>query len=166
MLSIDQARSSEQIAAAREIFREYESWLDMDLCFQGFETELAELPGKYALPDGRLLLAYSDDALAGCIALRPLDDDVCEMKRLFVRSGFRGKHIGIGLIERLINDAREIGYKKLRLDTHPPKMGKAVDLYRSLGFREIAPYYNNPHEAVLFMELDLQAAHSSAGPNR
>ncbi|MBV9240904.1 MAG: GNAT family N-acetyltransferase [Acidobacteria bacterium] len=128
----------------------------MSLCFQGFEDELATLPGKYAPPKGRLLLACFDDDLAGCIALRPLKEDgVCEMKRLFVRDGFRGKKVGVSLIERVIADAREIGYSQMRLDTHPEKMGKAVDLYRSHGFVEISPYYENPHCGVLFMELAL-----------
>jgi GNAT superfamily N-acetyltransferase len=128
----------------------------MSLCFQGFEEELATLPGKYASPKGRFLLAYSDDKLAGCIALRPLPEEgVCEMKRLFVRDGFRGQQIGRHLIERVIDEARAIGYSKMRLDTHPEKMGKAVDLYRSNGFVEIPPYYENPHQGVLFMELAL-----------
>lgn len=155
MLTVIQAQSVEQIDAARGLFREYESWLDLDLCFQGFESELSELPGKYAPPDGTLLLAYTDEKLAGCIALRNLEDGICEMKRLFVRSDFRGEGIGVQLIERLIADAREIGYVKMRLDTYPAKMAKAVSLYESHGFRLIEPYYNNPHEGVLFMELAL-----------
>ncbi len=137
------------------LFREYETWLAMDLCFQGFEAELAALPGKYAMPDGRLYLAYSDDKLAGCIALRKLGDGICEMKRLFVRDGFRGQKIGVQLIEKVIADAKEIGYEKMRLDTYPPKMGKAVKLYESHGFVSIPPYYDNPHGDVLFLELTL-----------
>ena len=156
MLSIIQAETDEHISEARTLFREYELWLGMSQCFQGFEEELATLPGKYAAPMGRLLLAYSDEKLAGCIALRPLKDEgVCEMKRLFVRGGFRGERIGLHLIERVIDEAREIGYSRMRLDTHPEKMGKAVDLYRSHGFVEIPPYYENPHDGVLFMELAL-----------
>ena len=155
MLTIIQAESEDQIAQARLLFREYEAWLGLDLCFQGFEAELAGLPGKYALPDGRLLLAYTDEKLAGCIALRNLDDGICEMKRLFVRDGFRGQKIGNYLIERLIADAMQIGYSTLRLDTYPPKMAKAVSLYEAHGFREITPYYENPHSGVLFMELTL-----------
>ena len=156
MLSIIQAETDDQVAEATTLFREYETWLGMSLCFQDFEHEVATLPGKYAMPEGRLLLAYSDDRLAGCIALRPLDDDcVCEMKRLFVRDAFRGRQIGVSLIERLIADARDIGYQKMRLDTFPPKMGKAVKLYESHGFRSIPPYYENPHDGVLFMELTL-----------
>ena len=109
MLTITQAESDEQITEARTLFREYEAWLGMDLCFQGFEAELAALPGKYATPDGRLYIAYSDERLAGCIALRKLEDGICEMKRLFVPEGFRGQKIGIKLIEKVIADAREIG---------------------------------------------------------
>jgi GNAT superfamily N-acetyltransferase len=155
MLAITQAESETQITDVRKLFREYELWLGLDLCFQGFEAELATLPGKYAMPDGRLYLAYSDDSLAGCIALRKLEDGVCEMKRLFVREDFRGAQIGVRLIERLIANAREIGYEKMRLDTYPAKMAKAVKLYESHGFVSIPPYYNNPHDGVLFMELAL-----------
>ena len=155
MLEIKQAVTDRQIEGARSLFREYETWLDLDLCFQGFEAELEGLPGKYALPSGRLLLAYKDEKLAGCIAMRKLDDGICEMKRLFVRNNFRGHKIGVQLIERLIADARDIGYEKMRLDTFPAKMEKAVSLYESHGFLRIEPYYDNPHDGVLFMELDL-----------
>jgi len=155
MAVIIQATTNEQIDEARLLFREYETWLDLDLCFQGFESELAGLPGKYAPPDGRLLLAYMDEKLAGCIAMRALKDDICEMKRLFVRDEFRGQKIGIQLIERLVADAREIGYSRMRLDTYPAKMAKAVSLYGSHGFHSIEPYYDNPHDGVLFMELTL-----------
>ena len=127
----------------------------MDPCFQGFEAELAALPGKYAMPDGRLYLAYSENKLAGCIALRKLGDGACEMKRLFVRDGFRGERIGVQLIERIIADAKETGYKTMRLDTYPPKMGKAVSLYETHGFQPIPPYHYNPDDDVLFMELAL-----------
>ncbi|MEO6333711.1 MAG: GNAT family N-acetyltransferase, partial [Pyrinomonadaceae bacterium] len=113
------------------------------------------LPGKYAPPAGRLYLARDKESVAGSIALRSLGPDACEMKRLFVREEYRGMQIGKMLIERLVDDAREIGYKAMCLDTFPPKMGKAVRLYESYGFREIPPYYDNPHEGVLFMELKL-----------
>ena len=106
-------------------------------------------------PEGRLLLAYVDDDLAGCIALRKLEEGICEMKRLFLRENARGHGLGNQLIEKLIEDARIIGYKKMRLDTYPPKMGKAVGLYESHGFVSIPPYYHNPHDGVLFMELNL-----------
>ena len=155
MLEIIQAESGKDIDQARELFREYEAWIGLDLCFQGFEQELAELPGKYAKPSGRLLLAYSDEKLAGCIAMRELENGICEMKRLFVRDAFRGQRIGVHLIEKLIGEARNEKYRKMRLDTFPPKMGKAVGLYESYGFRPIAAYYDNPYDGVLFMELSL-----------
>lgn len=155
MVNIVEAETEEQINQARELFREYEAWLGLDLCFQGFEQELRDLLGKYAAPEGRLFLAYVDDKLAGCIAMRKLEDDICEMKRLFVRDGFRGHKIGVQLIEKLIDEARKEQYSKMRLDTFPPKMGKAVSLYESHGFRPISPYYDNPYDGVLFMELDL-----------
>jgi len=155
MLKIINAESEEHITQARTLFREYEAWLDMDLCFQGFEEELAGLPGKYAMPDGRLFLAFSDDKLAGCVAMRKLDEGICEMKRLFVRDGFRGQNIGVSLIEKLIDAAREQGYSRMRLDTLPTKMGKAVKLYESHSFYPIEPYYDNPHESVLYLERKL-----------
>jgi putative acetyltransferase len=160
-VTIDQAETSEDIEAARQIFREYESWFGLDLCFQGFEDELKNLPGKYALPEGRLYLARVAERIAGCIALRPLDAGGCEMKRLFVRTEFRGMKIGKLLIERSIEDARAIGYSAMRLDTYPAKMEKAVRLYESYGFREIGPYYNNPTDGVLYMELKLDRATDS-----
>ena len=152
---IRQAVTSGDIESARKLFREYETWLGMSLCFQNFEDEMASLPGKYAPPEGRLFLAFVNYELAGCIALRKIEDHVCEMKRLFLRENARGRGLGNQLIERLIDDARSIGYKKMRLDTYPPKMGKAVSLYESHGFRPIEAYYHNPHEGVLFMETDL-----------
>lgn len=155
MIKIIQVETLEQIEAARGLFREYEAWFGMNLCFQNFDEEVANLPGKYAAPEGRLYLAYSDEKLAGCIALRKLEDDICEMKRLFVKDEFRGQKIGIKLIEKLFEEAKNIGYAQMRLDTFPAKMGKAVKLYESYGFREIPPYYHNPYGETLFMELDL-----------
>jgi GNAT superfamily N-acetyltransferase len=164
--TIEQAESDEQIEQARTLFREYEAWLGVDLCFQGFEAELASLPGKYAPPGGRLLLAYVDGEPSGCVALRPLGDDVSEMKRLYLRDTARGHGLGVNLIDSVISEARNAGYSKLRLDSWPPKMAKAIGLYRSRGFIEIPAYYDNPYE-VIFMELDLKAqSSSSAGPNR
>lgn len=155
MLKLIHPETADEIETARQLFREYETWLGMSLCFQGFEEELRSLPGKYTPPDGRMFLAYQDDELAGCIAIRKLDDGVCEMKRLFVHEQFRGHRIGVQLIEKIIDEARSIGYRKMRLDTYPPKMGKAVALYERYGFRKILPYYDNPHDGVLYMELDL-----------
>jgi ribosomal protein S18 acetylase RimI-like enzyme len=155
VIDIKQASTTSEIDAARDLFREYERWLGLDLCFQGFEEELSALPGKYAPPNGRLFLAYADDKLAGCVALRKLEPGTCEMKRLFVRDHFRGLRIGVLLIEKLIRTAREIGYEKMKLDTYPAKMGRAVDLYRRYGFKEIPAYYDNPYDGVLFMEMSL-----------
>ncbi|MCA1589680.1 MAG: GNAT family N-acetyltransferase [Acidobacteria bacterium] len=156
MLTIIEAKTGRQIDAARSLFREYESWLGLDLCFQGFEDELRSLPGKYASPDGRLLLATCDGQPAGCIAMRKLETDACEMKRLFVRDEFRSLGLGRRLIEKTIEAARGAGYKSMRLDTYPAKMAKAVKLYKSYGFAPIPPYYDNPNEGVLFMELGIR----------
>jgi len=152
MVHIIHAETDAHIADAKMIFREYETWLGMSLCFQGFEEELNGLPGRYAPPEGRLYLAYIDDELAGCIAMRKLTDGICEMKRLFLRENARGHGIGVALIEKVIADARAIGYERMRLDTYPAKMGKAVGLYETHGFHEIPPYYDNPDGDVLFME--------------
>jgi len=149
---IVQAESDSDIEDTGAIFREYEQWLGMSLCFQSFEEELADLPGKYAPPTGRLYLARINGETVGCIALRQIEVGICEMKRLYLRDSARGKGIGVTLIEKVIADAREIGYEKMRLDTYPPKMGKAVGLYESHGFYKIPPYYHNPHPGVLFME--------------
>jgi putative acetyltransferase len=154
VLNIIPAETVGQIDGARDLFREYENWLGVSLCFQGFEEELAALPGKYAAPGGRLLLAYSDDELAGCIAFRPLEKGVCEIKRLFVRERFQGQGLGRMLLEQLIDEARVAGYKKMRLDSWIPKMGKAIGMYRVHGFYEIEPYNENPYE-MIFMELAL-----------
>ena len=155
MIDIRQAATPDEIENARELFLEYERWLGLDLCFQGFDKELSTLPGKYAPPDGRLFLAYADQKLAGCAALRKLEPGACEMKRLYVRDEFRGLGVGRLLVDQLFASAREIGYKAIRLDTYPEKMGRAVDIYRRYGFREIPAYYPNPYDGVLFMELSL-----------
>lgn len=154
-MNIIQAETREHIEHARTLFREYEVWLGLDLCFQNFEKELAELPGAYAPPTGRLLLAFEDDQLAGCVALRKLSDGVAEMKRLFLRPQFHGNGRGRQLAERIIEEARGSDYQKMRLDTLPEQMGKAIALYQSLGFTEIAPYYDNPVTGAIFMELEL-----------
>lgn len=155
MIEIVQAESEAEIEEAKAIFREYEQWLGLSLCFQSFEEELASLPGFYSPPEGRLYLARIDGETVGCIGLRRLSDGICEMKRLYLREAARGKGVGQALIEKVIADAREIGYAKMRLDTFPPKMGKAVSLYESHGFYEIEPYYENPHGDTLFMEKQL-----------
>jgi ribosomal protein S18 acetylase RimI-like enzyme len=155
-LNIIQAETTEQIVIARELMVEYAQTLGFELCFQNFDQEMRTLPGKYTLPAGRLLLAYSGSAAAGVVAMRPLDDPgVCEMKRLYVRPAFRGQSLGRTLAERLIAEARAAGYTRMRLDTVPGKMDSAIALYRELGFREIAAYYSTPVRESLFMELEL-----------
>lgn len=144
-----------QIAQARELFLEYAASLGFSLCFQNFDQELAALPGDYAPPEGRLLLAEWEGQLAGCGALHKLENDVCEMKRLYLRSQFRGKGIGRVMAERLIAEARAIGYRRMRLDTVGPVMKDAVAMYRKLGFKEIAPYRKNPMPGTLYMEIAL-----------
>ena len=144
-----------EIKTTRELFVEYGQSLGFSLCFQSFDQEYASLPGKYAPPHGRLLLAEVDGMAAGCIALRPLETGVCEMKRLYVRPKFRGLGLGRRLTETIIDEAKLIGYQLMRLDTVEDKMQAAVALYRALGFKEIGPYTLNPVQGAIFMELEL-----------
>ena len=155
-MEIIQALSVEQIAQARALFQEYATALGVDLGFQGFEEEVAGLPGAYAPPAGRLLLAVHDNEEAGCVALRPLDEGegVCEMKRLFVRPAFRGLGLGQKLALAIVAAARRIGYRAIRLDTLPT-MRSAQALYHALGFQTIAAYRHNPVSGTVFMELRL-----------
>ena len=156
MLTIFQAETSSHIAAARELMQEYAAALGISLCFQNFDEELRELPGKYALPAGRLLLAEHDGRTAGMIALRAVEEHgVCEMKRLYVRPAFRGLSLGRALVDQLIAQATEIGYRRMRLDTIQGKMDRAIEMYRMLGFHEIPPYYSSPVKETLFLELEL-----------
>ena len=150
-----EAQTPEDLAQVRRLFRAYADWLGVDLCFQGFERELAELPGAYAPPAGRLLIARIGGEVVGCVGLRPLEPEVCEMKRLWVAPGFGGRGIGRALAERIVAAAREIGYQRMRLDTLPDRMPAAQHLYASLGFREIPAYYHNPLEGVVMLELVL-----------
>jgi putative acetyltransferase len=155
-LRIAQAQSGENLATARRLIEEYAATLGVDLSFQDFARELRELPGDYAPPRGRLLLAFDRAAAAGCGALRPLEGDTCEMKRLYVRPQRRGRGIGRALARRLISEARTIGYRAMRLDTLPG-MEQAQQLYRALGFSEIAAYRHNPIAGTKFLELELRA---------
>jgi GNAT superfamily N-acetyltransferase len=160
MILIEQADSDAEVEVARKLFREYAAELDVDLCFQNFERELQELPGKYAQPKGRLLLTYDfsggQKQAAGCGALRPIEKNICEMKRLYVRPEYRGLGLGRTLAESLIAAAREIGYSAMRLDTLP-SMHEAHKLYRQLGFREIPAYIENLVPGSFFLELNLSA---------
>ena len=153
-MELVQAETPEQIEEVRRLLREYEASLGVRLCFQGFERELATLPGEYAPPAGRLLLAFEAGQALGCVALRKLDDQTCEMKRLYLRLEFRGKGAGRMLALAIIDEARKIGCNKMRLDTLP-SMWEAIALYESLGFKRIEPYYYNSVPGAVFMELEL-----------
>ncbi len=171
MAEIIYATTPEHVATIRELFLEYQRWLGLDLCFQNFSAELAALPGNYAPPSGRLLLALHENSPAGCVALRKLElppevnraglkssscQNVCEMKRLFVRPQFQSLKIGRALAEKIIAEARAAGYSRMRLDTLPV-MTRAHALYAALGFREIPPYRHNPVPGAVYMELDLRS---------
>ncbi|HEY6768131.1 MAG TPA: GNAT family N-acetyltransferase [Candidatus Sulfotelmatobacter sp.] len=155
VLTFAQAESPAQIAQVRELFLEYAESLGFSLCFQNFEEELAGLPGGYAPPGGRLLLAECEGETVGCVALHRLSDDVCEMKRLYLRPQYRGRGFGRAIANRIVEDARGIGYRRLRLDTVEPVMRDAVAMYRKLGFKEIEPYCPNPMAGAMFMEVEL-----------
>jgi ribosomal protein S18 acetylase RimI-like enzyme len=155
ILTFAQAESPAQVAQARELFLEYAQSLGFSLCFQNFDKELAELPGDYAPPEGRLLLAEYAGDLAACVALYKLEPGICEMKRLYLRPQFRGKGLGRALADRIITDARQIGYQRMRLDTVEPVMKDAVAMYRKLRFKEVAPYRPNPIAGAMYMELKL-----------
>ena len=157
MLRITQAHSAEDIATVRELLLEYQALLGVDLCFQGFEAEVRGLPGAYAPPRGRLLLATSDDTPVGCIALRPAGGARSEMKRLFVRPAARGLGVGKALVSVLLDEARAIGYSEIVLDTLP-SMAEAQRLYEHFGFRDIPPYRPNPVQGTRYLSKSLLGA--------
>ena len=154
-MRIKQVETEAEIESVRSLFREYEAFLDVDLCFQSFEDELAALPGKYSRPAGELLIGLDEKGRSvGCVAVRMLEDGVCEMKRLFVRPEARGTGLGRRLAQEIIAAAREIGYSLMRLDTLDRLTG-AMHLYEALGFRRTGPYYDNPLPDVVYWELQL-----------
>jgi GNAT superfamily N-acetyltransferase len=159
MIEIRVALDPGSTAEVRTLLKEYQEALGIDLHFQGFEAELETLPGDYAPPGGRLLLALVDDAVAGCVAMRPLKAETCEMKRLYVRPQFRAERLGRTLAERVISEARSIGYRRMCLDTLPT-MGDAQRLYEKLGFRDIPSYRHNPIVGTRFLGLELRVVGS------
>jgi putative acetyltransferase len=154
-LQFVQVQSDSQIEQVRQLFLEYARSLGFSLCFQNFDQELANLPGDYSPPYGKLLLAEFEGELAGCVALHKLENEICEMKRLYLRPQFRGKGLGRALATRIIAEARDLGYSRLRLDTVESAMQDAVAMYLKLGFRKIDPYCANPMPSALYLELVL-----------
>lgn len=154
MIEIRAARLPEDVPVVRRLFRQYADGLGIDLGFQDFEAELASLPGKYAPPKGRLMLAWNGAEAVGCVALRPVDGEACEMKRLYVQPEVRVRQLGRRLAERICDEARQAGYRRMCLDTLPT-MTSAIRLYTALGFRPIAPYVFNPIEGAIFLGRDL-----------
>ena len=153
-MNIIQVQTPQHIEEIRLLFREYEQFLNVDLCFQGFEAELAGLPGRYGPPAGSLLIALDGQHAAGCVALRKIDEGICEMKRLYVRPGYRGKGLGRLLARAIIDEAARLGYDLMRLDTLDT-LKQAMKLYSSFGFTKTDPYYHNPLEGVVYWELQL-----------
>ena len=151
---IKEVKGSSGLDAVRILFREYADSLAFDLSFQDFEKELESLPGRYAVPEGCLLIAQNQDGIVGCVAVRKIDNGLCEMKRLFVRPEYRGTGIGRRLAMEIIQTAIRLGYSHMRLDT-TPSMSTATSLYRSLGFYDTEPYCYNPVPGAVYLELDL-----------
>lgn len=156
MPTITEAHGAEHLSAVRELFSEYAASLPFSLCFQGFEKELATLPGRYAPPSGRLLVAYEGKKAMGCVALREIGPGpICEMKRLYVRPAARGTGLGRRLTERIIDEGRAAGYERMRLDTSHDMIA-ARTLYESLGFTHIDRYNDDPIDGTIWMELVLR----------
>ena len=153
-LNIREAEGAADMKAVRELFIEFQGIINVDLCFQGFDEELATLPGRYARPLGRLFLAMDGDEAVGVTGLRPMGDGVAEMKRLYLRPPWRGSGLGRRLAEAVVDAARHAGHKKICLDTLD-FMDEARNMYRSMGFVEIPAYYDNPLDGVFYLECDL-----------
>ncbi len=161
-INIDQAGGPRDMEQVRALFVDYQQWLGVDLCFQGFEEEISTLPGAYGPPGGRLLLARDGDAIAGGVGLRPLGPGTCEMKRLYVRPPWRGRGLGRQLAQAVIDEGAAAGYGRMCLDTLP-RLASAASLYRTLGFVEIPAYYENPLDGATYMELSLESSAAGGG---
>lgn len=156
-ITVTSACSTADMEHVRALFIEYQQWLDVDLCFQGFDEELLSLPGAYAPPRGRLLLARINETVAGTVGMWPLGAGVCEMKRLYVRPSYLGRGLGRRLAGAIVDEAKAAGYARMRLDSLE-RLVAARTLYESMGFARIPAYYDNPLDGVLFMQLDLTEA--------
>jgi len=154
MVTFIHVKTEGEIALIRKLFMEYAESLDFDLDFQNFEEELQSLPGEYASPKGRMILAMDQNDVAGCVAMRPLRPGICEMKRLYVKPQHRGRNIGRLLAVKIINEASKCGYERMRLDT-VPSMQSAQKLYESMGFKQIPAYRHNPVPGTMYLELKI-----------
>jgi putative acetyltransferase len=163
VVQIREARTKNLLSSARDLIMEYSASLGLDLSFQNFEQEMAEFPLHYTRPDGRILVAVEGGEAVGVVGLRRFSGSICELKRMYVRPGFRGRGIGRLLAARAIEEARAIGYARMRLDTLS-RLKEAVSLYDSLGFEVIGPYRANPNKGVIYMELDLGSPRPRAPP--
>jgi ribosomal protein S18 acetylase RimI-like enzyme len=154
LITYKTAKSEEDFKTAKEIFLEYKNSLNLDLCFQKFHEEISDLPSQYSEPAGCIILCYDNNEPIGCIALRKFEGDTCEMKRLYLRPEARGKGSGRVMANKIVEKAKQFGYKKIRLDTIET-MKEAIALYKTMGFKVIAPYRFNPLEGVIYMELEI-----------
>ncbi len=154
MVEIIIAKTEREYEAASNLFQEYALWLDIDLGFQRFEEELLHLKEMYAFPKGGILLSIKDNIYTGCVAIRQKSEDIAELKRMYIKPPYRNAGVGVGLLEKALSMAKELGYKKIRLDTLDTMHG-AIHLYKNLGFHEIEPYYFNPEKNAIFFEKTL-----------
>ena len=154
MIKLQIVEKADHVAQVKALFQEYAETRKNDPALENFHEEIDSLPAKYAVPDGNLILAYSDGNLAGCVAVHKLADGICEMKRLYVSPRFRGRGIGRYLVEAILKQAATMGYSHLRLDSIP-SMREAQELYQSIGFYEIPAYRHNPNEGTKYYEIDL-----------
>ena len=155
MINYITSKTEQDFADAKDLFLEYANSLNFELCFQNFENEISDLPAQYSEPTGCIILCYKDDKPIGCVGLRKFAEGICEMKRLYLKNEARGKGIGRVLAEKVIEKAKELGYKKMQLDTIET-MKEAISLYKSMGFKEISPYRFNPVKGVIYMEIELE----------